>query len=179
MGSAWTVEGIDHLADMHEWLFADRRRLGRHHGDVVELAHARWATGSAITALDLCAGALARLHCGWTKDKLPDVRSLDPNEQKHGTQLYDRLPQPAQKWVDKVVGDRDYRVVLDARNPFTHSRLGRTISVGNQLGVRSGRTAFHLPRTTQPVSTDLIRNARKLSARHVEEFLGGVLSGQL
>jgi len=34
------------------------------------MAHVRWAAGSAITALDLCAAALGRLYCGITDDQL-------------------------------------------------------------------------------------------------------------
>lgn len=63
-GSA--VESLFYLTDLDAQIASktEDSPLG-HNWQVVDHAHARWAVGTAITALDLCAAALGRLLAGY------------------------------------------------------------------------------------------------------------------
>ena len=66
--AAYTVEGLHYLAELDSEL--PPYWLAGHHPDgaSVDLAHARWGVADAITAIDLCAAALGRIHCGYPKN---------------------------------------------------------------------------------------------------------------
>src|SRR5687767_8239887 len=61
----WAAEDVEYLDKVDQRAFGGPRRiLYGHHPDVVDLAHVRWAAGSAVTAIDLCAAVLGRKYCG-------------------------------------------------------------------------------------------------------------------
>ncbi|MGH7183392.1 MAG: hypothetical protein ACREJN_15640 [Nitrospiraceae bacterium] len=51
------VESLHYLDDIDRAYDVSHMVTGAHRPDVVDVAHARWATGTCITALDLCAQA--------------------------------------------------------------------------------------------------------------------------
>ena len=59
----WAVDAVESLrwlADVDDWAFrGGRENLGKRDPRVIDVAHVRWATTTAITALDLCAVELA------------------------------------------------------------------------------------------------------------------------
>ncbi len=57
------VDGLHYLVDLDDHLLPGKVATDvlTHNWQVVDMAHVRWASGSAITALDLCAAALGRL----------------------------------------------------------------------------------------------------------------------
>jgi hypothetical protein len=61
--AAWTVEGMHYLTDVDASL--PRPPYAAHNHEAVDLSHTRWATVDAITAIDLCAALLGRMHCGY------------------------------------------------------------------------------------------------------------------
>src|SRR5438874_9903263 len=61
--AVWAVESLYYLGDLDQRLDPSQATIGEHSADVVDVAHARWATGTCITALDLCAAALGRALC--------------------------------------------------------------------------------------------------------------------
>ena len=64
---AWavlSVESLHYLADIDQDYEVSHQVVGGHSRDIVDVAHARWATGTCITSLDLCAAALGRTFCG-------------------------------------------------------------------------------------------------------------------
>lgn len=71
------MDGSHYLVDLDEHLVSSDAAtdvLG-HHWQVVDMAHVRWPTGTAISALDLCAAALGRLYCGISGDWDLSVKS--------------------------------------------------------------------------------------------------------
>jgi hypothetical protein len=56
--AAWTVEWLHYLDDLDSLHHRGHSPIKSHLPEIVNVAHVRWATGSAITALDLCAAAL-------------------------------------------------------------------------------------------------------------------------
>jgi hypothetical protein len=65
--AVWSVESLHDLDDLDASQADYPKAIGTHHADIVDMAHVRWAAGTATTALDLCAAALGRVYCGWTK----------------------------------------------------------------------------------------------------------------
>jgi len=61
--AAWAVESLHYLDDIDRAYDTSHKVIGAHRPDVVDVAHARWATGTCITALDLCAAGLGRSFC--------------------------------------------------------------------------------------------------------------------
>src|SRR6266481_6554674 len=62
--AAWCIDCLYYLDDVDYAYDSSHRAVGGHQPQVVDIAHARWATGTCITALDLCAAALGRTFCG-------------------------------------------------------------------------------------------------------------------
>src|SRR5687767_5672408 len=75
--AAWTVESLHYLADL-DAAYALNGPIAGHHTDVVDVAHTRWATSAAITAIDLCAAGLGRAYCKWTGPNEFDLGDFYP-----------------------------------------------------------------------------------------------------
>ena len=125
--ACWTVDCLYYLDDVDRAFdTSDFSAIG-HRPDVVDVAHARWATSSCITALDLCAAALGRALCSHSGPRELDLGDFDSSG-RPSPQVQARrnlLPQSALAWVDNVLADQDYSSVKSARNWLTHSRLKR------------------------------------------------------
>jgi hypothetical protein len=177
--AGWTVEGLDYLAG------TDSQRPERYPNQAhrtVDLSHARWATVDAITAIDLCAAALGRMHCGYPRKGW---------EMKYGEAKDDaRLrKQPACKqWIDSVKGDAKYAEVLELRNALVHSTAVRRIDVkvppvvvqavrGQSRivggpGPQISRVRLHVSNPTREFAVEkLVPQCRDLARRHVGAFL--------
>jgi len=159
-----------------------------HHADIVDIAHVRWATGTAITSLDLCAAALGRHYCRWTQPNELDLRGFVHIKKKNDKQKEEHnkrrslLPDPALSWVDSVLNNKEYKQIRDLRNPFTHSRLPRHFT-RNQVefvrGATIGGADSHTERTRFTVSKtgktlgarELVTLARDLATQQVSAFL--------
>jgi hypothetical protein len=95
--AVWTVEGLDYLADIDAELPASPHR---HNHEAVDLAHARWAAVDAVTAIDLCAAALGRMH----RDYPNRGFEMDFGDARKDTPLL-ALHAPG-AWISAVDGDR-------------------------------------------------------------------------
>lgn len=167
--ATWTVEGLYYLDDLDGLHRRGCLTVPDHPAGVVDIAHVRWATTSAITALDLCAAALGREWCGHTGRHELHLRHFDPSgkDQAAITSRRDALSATLVKWVDDVLADPRYSVVHGARNPLTHSRLIRRLSIG---GVNN--TAYFIPPAGDAVNgRDIISRARNLAMDQVSAFL--------
>jgi hypothetical protein len=167
--ASWTVEALHYLIDLNK---PQQKRLPPASGqdpDIVNIAHVRWATSSAITALDLCAAALGRHSCGYTGDLELDLRAFDPANTKNKKIPLRRakLPPNALAWVDRVLGDARYPEVHGARNPLIHSRL---IRHSDMAGPHFTRVV--VPETGNVVlMRNLIIHSRDLATVRFIEFL--------
>src|SRR5436190_7210500 len=99
--AAWAVEGLYYLDDFDAVQVNYPDDVNGHHADVVDIAHVRWATSSAVTALDLCAAILGRVCCGWSKPNEMDLRDFDPSiNSKGATKARAPLDRFAIAWLD-------------------------------------------------------------------------------
>jgi hypothetical protein len=62
--AAGAADSLSYLADLDARAFGPSRDLLGYHEDIIDLAHARWACGTALTSVDLSAAALGRLCFG-------------------------------------------------------------------------------------------------------------------
>ena len=112
--------------------------------DIADVAHARWATGTCITSLDLCAAALGRTFCGHKSSRelaLPDFDTSKSS--KKAPKLLAALPRPARDWMRDLLSDCTIQRNQDcsrlahtfARKAALHHRAGRASSAtANRLG---------------------------------------------
>lgn len=195
------VNGLHYLADLDDHLVPrDAATNVLSHGwQAVDMAHARWAAGSAITALDLCAAALGRLYCGISGDRR-DL-SVESVRDKHWETLTTALGNPS-RWIAAVRGDHRYKDLLRLRHELTHQVQPRSYSVhvadvlntSDRVGPWSPedalahaeaqaaaqaraaatsvthRTRFVIGDRELPVPV-VIRLARDVATEHVEAFL--------
>lgn len=171
--ATWTVEGLHYLDELDKLHRQKYSASATHPPDIVNIAHARWATSSAITALDLCAAALGRECCGWTGGRELDLRDFDPaNKNKNVPLRRADLATVAIEWVDRVLSDQRYKDVQGARNPFMHSRLIRKLYASDPR-----HTEFVVAATGNVLSgQELLCLARDLATERVGEFLEVVVS---
>lgn len=165
------VEGLRWLAHVDGWAFdSDRENLGGRDPRVIDVAHVRWATTTAVTALDLCAAEIAVRYCDepfWS-ERMPNLGAVRGRLTGQG-------PPAASAWLDRVEADPDYQSLRrSARDPLTHRFLVRTALIG------PGRTPFELdragPADDRPNAREVILLALDVADRHVREF-GSTLGG--
>ena len=194
----WAVDGLHYLRELYHEIFAVEgksqpasagTRLLGYHQDNIELSYIRWATTTAVTALDLCAAALARIFIGRPTPtrkgvlREADIGDLDPASAKKN---FLRLPVEAQTWIKRVVDDPRWAMILGTRHPLSHALLSRHISVmiGDptirpRLSIPIGSRARASGSKTNVPSSEILDAAAALSADHVGELLNAIIKGRL
>jgi hypothetical protein len=158
--AVWTVDCLYYLDDLDEAFDRSRAPIAQHRPDVVDVAHARWATGTSITSLDLCAAGLGHAFCGNTGTHEFDIGDINAARKA-------QLPPEAQQWFDRVIADPQYNIVKSARDWLTHSRVSRHSAIGGASLPERLKLQFGPSRL--PVR-DLVLVARDLATRHVADF---------
>lgn len=169
---AWAsraVEELYYLDDIDLAFEASAQTVGNHNPDVVDIAHARWATGTCITALDLCAAAFGRTFCGNTSNREMDMSFFDMTgrHKKKAPQRRKQLPVTVLSWINGVLIDMDYIQIKSARNWLTHSRVTRHFGIGP-----SGRHRLRLNIDGHKIPVrQVIKTARGVAVRHIPAIL--------
>lgn len=160
----YTVESLHYLDDIDRAFDSSHAATGGHNPDLVDVAHARWATSTCITALDLCAAGLGRCFCGHTGPREFDLGWFDP---KRNAASRGALPLLALQWVDNIRGDPDYEQIMKARHSLVHSRVTRHLTLA--IGGPPVRVKLNVEGMQVPVR-DLIELARDVATKHVSAF---------
>lgn len=166
------VDGLYWLVDVDDHAFEGNRRNLKGHNDVaIDMAHARWATVTAKTAVDLCA---AELGVRYADKDFWGHRLLAVEDLKESKKLSSTLPKLARQWVSRVLDDSDYEIVKAARDPFTHRFHVRVASLrtfpAHGHEDRSQFTLRNLAGETYDTRT-IVLVARDFATRHVEDFI--------
>jgi hypothetical protein len=164
--AVWGVESLHFLDDLDHEHHNKLRNNPPHHPDVKDISHIRWATGTSISSLDLCAAALGKEWCASKGTRELDLRAFDPTGKFQQTPKHRAsLPSPALRWVDGVLSDGRYLDVHDARNHLTHSRLIRNFFLHRP-------TEFKISATGKAVTArDLVILSKDLATDQVNAFL--------
>ena len=182
--AAWCVESLDYAVALDDDFYVGGQTRG-FHPDVIDLAHVRWTAGTAGTAIDLCAAALGAWYCAVAPGAYQlDLRKIRPWARDNKVKrLRSSLPTPARAWVRRTWSDPDYKALLAIRNPFTHYRMARLLSIGGSG--HTGRTEFStLPagprrRSATLSARKLVVMAQDLAHRHVQDFLDEIDAGRV
>lgn len=168
MWAVWAAEAADYLEKLDDVAFTrgDAWPVDPNRG-LVDMAHVRWATGNAVTAVDLCAATIGHLTFGSPADgRELSVRHFDSNCASRFRVAVERrragLTEDFLDWVDDTVADPNQRYtdVLSMRNPFTHSTTQRHVYIGRPG--HDDRTRF------QVRDSELRMNARELVVMSAE-----------
>lgn len=185
--STWIVDSLHYLVALNRQTFAASPGLLGFHPDTVELAHVRWAVGSAITALDLCAAAIARVYFAGEarSDREHDLRSFDTavgddaRRQRTAAKM-DALPSWPRGWLRSVMADSRYKHALRVRHALTHRRLPRSIAIDmSDPDATASRVSlpYGKPESMTPIPK-IIADASALATDHVRSFVLGIAAGK-
>jgi hypothetical protein len=162
------VNGLHYLFDIDGQLVprdAATDILG-HNWQAVDMAHVRWAAGSAITAVDLCAAALGRLYCGVSDDDARDLDLEGIKRREHRDVLRAAPGDPAE-WAAHVRGDKRYSDLLDLRQQLTHRIRPRHYKVELHEAVHISDYAEIAPQTLEERKQSQERRREHMAA-HAE-----------
>jgi hypothetical protein len=140
--------------------------VGSHSSSEVDVAHARWATSSCVTALDLCAAAIGRWCCGHRHTRELAVSSFAQTARCMPRR--NRLSQPALAWIDGLLSDPHYQTVKAARDALIHSLLNRHFTFNP--GGPPVRLRVAVDTVTMPVR-EIIVFSKTVATIHVEHLL--------
>jgi hypothetical protein len=167
------VNGLHYLSDIDGQLVpldAATDVLG-HNWQVVDMAHVRWAAGSAITALDLCAAALGRLYCGISGDDARDLDLEGIKRPEHRDVLRAAPGDPA-AWAAGVRGEHRYSDLLDLRHQLTHQVRPHHYKVELHEALHVSDYAEIAPQTPEERAQAQERRRAHMAA-HAEAQAGG------
>lgn len=171
--ATWAVESLYYLSDLDNKAI-DPSWINGHDPDVIDVAHARWATGTAITSLDLCAAVLGRVYYSHSGPNELDLRHFDPKStkvRKDPKKHIKHLPFTALIWTENVLLDSRYKLIQGARNPLTHAWLGRTLTA-NRSKNHASRVQIQVFAKAPPTGThDIVMQSKELASERVDEFV--------
>lgn len=168
----WAVSAVDalyYLAEIDASYDSSRSVLGKHHPDVIDIAHARWAAGTSMTALDLCAAALGRAICKHTKEKELDLGRFECARKKK-QELFCNLPKEAVQWLERVLDDPGLKKLKDVRHPLTHRKLPRHLFASIDSSGPDERLELQVGANRVRVA-DLVVEFRDLATTHVAALI--------
>lgn len=170
----WSVQGLYFLAEADDAYFTGGHLRSETSPDVVDLAHARWATGSAMTALDLVAAAIGERHMPSLGGRLYDLGEFGRGKPKPNCQGCARwLATAASRsgWLKTVRDDMIHR----APARWLHAGVGTVPD-----DIRPWRTGLltSRSRSAQPRQVGrIVLDCRDLSFELVRDFLVAVRDG--
>lgn len=166
----YAVDALHYLAYV-DASFETTRNAGDHDSDVVDVAHARWAASTAITALDLVAAAFGRCLGNHRRTKELDFGSFTTSKPSTNLQaVLDRIPLQAKKWISNVQKDSDFHAVSEARDALIHRRLPRTLYMSFVPGIVAPRLELNIGGSNIPAG-ELVMRCRDFTTRHLVELL--------
>ena len=169
-GARVCVENLHYLADLD--IDLDRaqseERFAGHNLFFADVAHARWATSTCITALDLCAAGLGCAFCDNKNTNEFSLRYFDTSEGKKRAFKYrSKLTSACCHWIDGVLADQQFLEIKAARNELIHSLPNQHFH--SRVGAPRQRLKLTVNNHNLSVR-DLIEHARDLATRQVVDF---------
>ena len=86
--AAGAVAGLRYLTFLDECFEKRTVAFASHDPHAIDMAHALWATGTCVSAIDRCAAALARALCGYGKHNEVDARELWSKRRARGEKTH-------------------------------------------------------------------------------------------
>jgi len=177
------ADGLVYLAELDDARFRDVWPDDGHPNAAVNDSHVRWAATQALTSLDLCTAAAARLaKFAPDGDREVSVRDYYRVERSGGVRdERDSVPAPWRAWLDGVVADARYEKLLRVRNALTHADTFRIHhATTGPIAGHVNRGGYKVgPLTTTPTPSthermdarEIILLSRDVAVRHVTAFV--------
>lgn len=178
------AESLVYLAEIDDLRFGGIWPDDGYQNDVIDDGHVRWATTGALTSLDLCMAAAARLG-GFSQrpprgeDSIRSYYSVSTSGKVEDKR--DVILSPWRTWIDSVVGDARYDTLLRVRNSLVHADVFRIVhGTTDELAGHSLRYGYNVGPLILPVQTsshfkisarEIIVLSRDISMSHVGAFL--------
>ncbi len=178
------AESLVYLAELDDRRFKGVWPVDGYQNDVVDDGHVRWAATGALTTLDLCMAAAARLG-GFAlrpprgEDSIRDYYAVT-NSGKIKDNRHLTIP-PWRTWIDGVVGDTRYETLLSVRNALVHADAFRIIhGTTGQLAGHSLRYGYSVGPLIPPVqqsshfkimARDIVELSRDAALDHTRAFV--------
>lgn len=185
--AARAAESLVYLADIDDLRFNGTWHEDSYQNDTVDDGHVRWASAGALTSLDLCIAAAARL--GGFAQRPPQSRGEDSIRDfyriEHSGAVKDNrhlvLP-PWRAWIDSVVADTRYDKLLRVRNALVHADAFRNVrgTIGGAISGHSMRYGYNVGPLVPPVqdsshltimARDVVELSRDVALKHVSAFV--------
>lgn len=179
-----SAESLVYLADLDDRRFKGIWPEDGYDNDTVDDGHVRWAATGALTSLDLCIAAAARLG-GFAQrpprgeDSIRDYyRVLQSGIVKDNRNL---VRPPWRAWIDGVLDDARYEKLLRVRNALVHADAlriihgttgplwGHSLRYGYRVGplIPSTQESTHLT----VLARDVVELSRDVALTHVTAFV--------
>jgi hypothetical protein len=158
--AASAADSLAYLADVDERAFGENPDLSGVNPDAIDIAHVRWACTTALTAVDLGAGVLGRLHMTPLKGQREYAIA---SFQSAKLEALRATSNPAARWIEDVVADPEYADLLEARHALVHKWLTRTVSYPRQ------RVRLHL-KSGEVDARTLVTDSRDFASLHIGQL---------
>ena len=178
------AESLIYLADIDDIRFKGMWPHDGHDNAAVDDGHVRWAATGALTSLDLCVAAAGRL-AGFARRPPRGEDSIREFYRVRGsTVIADNrhlVPPPWRSWMDNLVTDSRYEMLLRVRNTLAHGDALRVIK-GSSRGLwgHEMRYGYNLGPFISPVTPsthhriggrEIVELSRDVSLAHVGAFV--------
>lgn len=183
------AESLSYLADIDQHRFQSVWPIDRNSNDVVDEAHVRWASSSALTCLDLCIAAAAKLSDFFigTQSKEVSIRNYyQEGEANTKNDKRNLVIPPWRSWLDAVISDHRYSTLLKVRHALVHGDMLRASHLSMKpLTGHESRYGYYLGPLVPPVTSnthtkmmgrDIIEMSRAIAQDHAANFVA-VLQG--
>jgi len=182
--AARAAESLVYLAEIDDLRFNGNWPVDSYQNDTVDDGHVRWASSGALTSLDLCIAAAARL--GGFAQRPPrsedSIRDYYRTTQSGAVQDNRHLVlQPWRTWIDSVVVDARYEKLLRVRNALVHADAFRIVhATTGAISGHSMRYGYNVGPLDLPVQSsshltimarDVVELSRDVALTHVSAFI--------
>lgn len=184
LSAARTAESLIYLSQIDSHRFDGQWPDDNHANDVIDDAHVRWASTSALTCVDLCIAVASKLsEFAKSEYKQVSVRDFYSEDFRTGKieDKRDKVPKLWRPWIDNLIDDTNYHKLLKVRNALTHGDMVRnTYMTTDALSGHDLRFGYYIGTLKSPVtnstheliqSRQIIELSRDFSMKHFPEFL--------
>ena len=184
LAAARSAESLTYLADLDDKRFGGAWPNDNYPNDTVDDAHVRWAATGALTSLDLCMAAGAKLGKFFVGPPHREVSIRDYYSVGHSGKVEDKrhlVLSPWCTWLDGVVNDSRYEDLLRVRHALVHADALRIVHAttgpiaGHALrfGYNVGPLAPPIQATShmKVMARQVIELSRDVAHAHVAAFI--------
>ena len=184
LAAARSAESLTYLANLDDARFGGAWPRDNFPNDAVDDAHVRWAATGALTSLDLCMAASAKLAGFFNGPPYREVSIRDYYSVSHSGTLTDKrllIPLPWRTWLDAVVADPRYNDLLRVRNTLVHADAlriihgttgalaGHALRFGYKLGLLA--PSIQTGSQTTLLAREVVELSRDVAQAHVSAFI--------